>query len=287
MKTFALLITLIFSVSNTPSVTTIASYNFLDALEKNVITSEVKGNADSPHYIQPVVITLTNTSTETIKITIPNGQIFTSELVQDVIVTQEELLTLAPKETKNLPLYAMCMQQYESGANDLETYTPGGIATGHLAELAEEIENRKDFNTLGQYSIWAITDGGHLNNISGFDEDEALHLKTFTAGLLEVPVPEYDPDDYLTNYNDNGLITRSATGKFKFYFSSESAVTIAMFDENDIIVRELYNNPNTPKGKHDLEFKFDTEVYQNKVYYVRLIKDGEIKINMTMKPRGS
>jgi len=257
------------------------------AIEKKMITSKVSGNPDSPHYIQPILISLTNTSAETIKVTIPNGQIFTSDSVQDVIVTQEELLTLAPKETKDLPLYAMCIQQYESGANDLETYAPGGIATGHLAELTQEIENRKDFNTLGQYSIWAITDDVHLNTISGYDEEEALYLKTFTAGLLNVPVPEYDPEDYLTNYNDDGLITRSATGKFKFYFSSESAVTIAMFDENDIIVRELYNNPNTAKGNHDLEFKFDVSVYQDKVYYVRLIRDGEIKINMTMKPRGS
>ncbi|MEM7085480.1 MAG: hypothetical protein AAF489_04815 [Bacteroidota bacterium] len=287
MKTFALLITLIFSVANTPSVTTIANYNFLDALEKNLITSEVNGNEDSPHYIQPIVITLTNTSAKTIKVTIPNGQLFTSAAVQDVIVTQKELITLAPGESKSLPLYAMCIQQNESGSNAMETYTPGNIATGHLAELAQEIEDRKDFNTLGQYSIWAITDGVHLNTISGFDEEEALYLRTYTADLLNVPVPEYDPNDYLTNYHDNGLINRSATGKFKFYFSSESAVTIAMFDENDIVVRELYNNPNTPKGKHDLEFKFDVEVYRDKVYYVRLIQDGKIQINMTMKPQGS
>lgn len=287
MKALALLITLVFSVSNNAVETTNSNYDFLDALEKNLITSEVNGNIDSPHYIQPILITLTNTSVETIKVTIPNGQIFTSDSVQDVIVTQKELITLAPKEAKTLPLYAMCIQQNESGSNDLATYAPGGIATGHLALLTHEIEIRKDFNTLGQYSIWAITDGVHLNTISGFDEEEALYLKTFTAGVLNVPVPDYDPEDYLTNYNDNGLIKRSATSKFKFYFSSESAVTIAMFDENDIVVRELYNNPNTPKGTHDLEFKFDIEVYQKKVYYVRLIQNGEIKINMTMKPRGS
>jgi hypothetical protein len=285
MKIFALLITLIFSVSNTSSPTINSTYDFLDALEKNLINSEVIGNEDSPHYMQPVIITLSNTTNTSIKVTIPNGQTFTSDSVQDLIITREELITLAPKESKTLPLYAMCTQQYESGTNALETYEPGSIATGHLADLAQEIEIRKDFNTLGQYSIWAITDSSDLNTISGFDEEEALYLKTFAANLLNVPVPEYDEDDYLTNYNDNGLITTSATGKFKFYFSSESAVTIAMFDENDIVVRELYNNPITPKGNHDLEFKFDIEVYRDKIYYVRLIKDGEIKINMTMKPR--
>ena len=285
MKTVALLIILIFSVSNTPFPTATSTYDFLDALEKNLITSEVIGNEDSPHYVQPLMITLSNTTDTSLMVTIPNGQTFSSDSVQDLIITRTELITLAPKESKTLPLYAMCTQQNESGANVMETYTPGSLATGDLADLAQEIESRNDFNTLGQYSIWAITDGVHLNTISGFDKEEALYLKTFTANLLNVPVPEYDADDYLTNYNDDGLITRSATGKFKFYFSSESAVTIAMFDENDIVVRELYNNPFTPKGNHDLEFKFDMEIYRDEIYYVRLIKDGEIKINMTMKSR--
>jgi hypothetical protein len=285
MKILALCITILFSVAENPTTTSISEYQFLDALEKKVLISKVLGNPDSPHYVQPIQITLTNTLDTAVKVTIPNGQTFTSNEVQDVIVTQEELIALGPKESKTVPLYAMCMQQYESGSNELVSYTPGTIAQGNLATLAKEIEERKDFNTLGQYAVWVLTDENQLNNISGFDEEEALYLKTYTANLLDVPVPENDPDDYLTNYNDTGLITRSATGNFKFYFSSESAVTIAMFDENNIVVRELYNNPNTPKGKHDLEFKFDVEVYQDKVYYVRLIKDGEIQINMTMKPR--
>ena len=148
-----------------------------------------------------------------------------------------------------------------------------------------EIEKRKDFNTLGQYAVWTITDGDHLNNISGFDMDEALHLKTFVANLIGVPVPEYDPDNYLTNYEDNGLIERAVKSRFKFYFSEESAVTIAMFDENDIVVRELYNNPNQAAGTHYFEFEYDVEVYTDKAYYVRLIRDEEIKVSMKMEPR--
>ena len=143
MKIFALLITLIFSVSNSPSETTILTYEFLDALEKGIVVSEVNGNPDSPHYIQPIMMTITNVSEVTIKITIPNGQIFTSKKVQDVIITQEELITLAPNKTETLPLYAMCIQQSESGYNDFETYDPGILATGNLFQLTQEIEKRK------------------------------------------------------------------------------------------------------------------------------------------------
>jgi hypothetical protein len=209
----------------------------------------------------------------------------TSEEIQDVVITREELITLAPKKQRSLPLYAMCVQQSNSGANGFETYELGGMATGTLAKLTQEIEKRKDFNTLGQYAVWAITDGDDLNDISGFDLEEALYLKTYVAGLLGVPVPEYDPEDYLTNYQDTGLVQRAVKSRFKFYFSEESAVTIAMFDEDNIVVRELYSNPNEAAGTHYLEFEYDVEVYTDKAYYVRLIRDEEIEVSMKMEPR--
>ena len=58
-----------------------------------------------------------------------------------------------------------------------------------------------------------------------------------------------------------------------------------MFDEEDRIVRELFNDPNVSAGEHTMEFKFDAEVYTNKTYFIRMIVDDEIKINMKMEPR--
>ena len=287
MKIFVLFISLVFSTLPNTLPETITTYDLATAIEQNRITSEVTGNEDSPHYLKPITISITNISNDPISIRIPNGQLFTttSEEVQDVVITREELLTLAPKKQLNLPLYAMCVQQSKSGANGLETYELGAMASGNLAKLTQEIEKRKDFNTLGQYAVWSITDDDPLNSISGFDMDEALYLKTFVADIMGVPVPEYDPNDYLTNYEDPGLVQRAVKSRFKFYFSEESAVTIAMFDEDNIVVRELYNNPNEAAGTHYLEFEYDIEVYTDKAYYVRLIRDEEIEVSMKMEPR--
>ncbi len=287
MKIFVLLISLVFGTLPNTSPEAIITYDLATAIEKNWVTSEVTGNEDSPHYLKPITISITNISNDPLSIRIPNGQLFTttSEEIQDVVITREELLTLAPKKQLSLPLYAMCVQQRKSGANVFETYELGPMASGNLAELTQEIEKRNDFNTLGQYAVWSITDGDHLNSISGFDMDEALHLKTFVANLMGVPVPEYDPNDYRTNYEDPGLVQRAVKSRFKFYFSEESAVTIAMFDEDNIVVRELYNNPKEAAGTHYLEFEYDIEVYTNKAYYVRLIRDEEIEVSMKMEPR--
>ncbi len=286
MKTIFLLCALLFSVSNTTNPEPL-TLDLKAASDAGKIEFTVTGNSESTHYMMPIQIEIVNTTDQDISIRVPNGQIFhtTSEDVQDVIITREEMIALTPKQKQTVPLYAMCIQQNNSGANDFETYTLGEMATGNLAELTKEIEKRKNFNTLGQYAVWTITDGDHLNSISGFDKDEAIHLKTFVANLMGVPVPEYDPNDYLTNYEDTGLIQRAVKSRFKFRFSEESAVTIAMFDEDNIVVRELYNNPNEPAGEHYLEFEYDVEVYTDKAYYVRLIRDDEIKVSMKMEPR--
>jgi hypothetical protein len=64
-------------------------------------------------------------------------------------------------------------------------------------------------------------------------------------------------------------------------------VTIGMFNDQNIVVKELYNNPETPPGEHKLAYEFDTMVFPEDTYYVRLIIDGQIKINFKMKPRRS
>lgn len=273
--------------SQNPNATKV--YDLASVLENNWITLKVTGNENSTHYTKPIRAKFTNTSKKPLRFSIPNGQLFRAEdsTVQDIVIVKEELIALKVGETKELPLYGMCIELSNSG-NNLETlFYADGMAEEKLLKLTEEIQKRRSYNTLGQYAVWTLTDDEDLTSISGFDESEALHLKTFVANLLGVPVPLHDPNDYTTNYHNDGLIKRAAKSKFKFTFSEDSAVSIAMFDENNMVVRELYNNPNVKAGYHELDFKFDVSVYQNKAYYVRMIVDGEIKINMKMEPRRS
>jgi hypothetical protein len=265
------------------------TFDLATAIESKMISTTIIGNDDSPHYNLPLLIALSNRTDKAIEIRIANGQLFHSDStdVQDVILVKEELISVAPRGTASRALTGLCIQQTNRSPGSEYGYKVGKLATGNLAALATEIERRKNFNTLGQYAVWALTDNNDLNDISGFDMEEALFMKTFVAKLLQVPVPDYDENDYRYNYHNTGLIKRAATGKFKFTINEESSVTIAMFDEDGIVVRELYNNPNETSGTHELEFRFDVDVYRNKAYFVRMIVDGEIKIDMKMEPRGS
>lgn len=285
MKNTIILVLAVLSIAATRKPSVEPTFDLNAALEKGYVDVAITGNPESSHYLKPVVIELRNLRSEPVSIRIPNGLQLHSPDVQDVIVTKEEMIALAPNEKKRHEAYAMCTQQSLSASNSDSKFTVGEVATGDLASLTAEIERGQMYNTLGQYAIWTLTDEQHLNTISGFDMVAATELKTFVADLLEVPVPEYDPDDYLTNYHDDGLIQRAITSRFKFRSLSGARVTIAMFDDEDRIVRELYNDPSVTAGEHEFEFKFDAEVYTDKSYFIRMIVDDEIKINMEMKPR--
>jgi len=267
-----------------PIPTPVKTVDLKSALENGHLQMEVIGNGLSTHYLKPISIDLQNTGVEPINIKIPIGQIFHAKdsSIQDVIVTQETLIALRAGERTQQDVYAMCIEQQLSGNNDSINYSLGDLANGEVLELVDLIRQRKDFNIVGQYALWCLIDEGELGMISGIDSNSVTFYRDFVAEKRNILVPEFDPQDYQTNYEDASLIKRSAKGSFKYKFSKVSHVTIALFDESGIVVRELYNNPQESSGHHELDFEFDMEVYRDEVYYVRLIQDDEVQIEFKM-----
>ncbi|MBV1924499.1 MAG: hypothetical protein KUG68_10785 [Flavobacteriaceae bacterium] len=284
MKKFIICFIALISIS--ASQPTIITYDLKTAIEKKLVSCSFFGNDESTHYYQPVKIDITNLTNKNISIRIPNGQKFIADStkVQDLIITQEELIALTPKKKELKPLFAMCIQKYKSASNKLTTYKLGDLADGSIKKISEEIEKNKSFNTLGQYTIWAITDEFPIEEIAGFQEKESIHYQKFVANLLNIPVPKYDSKKYETYYETARSFKRSVVGEFKYKFSRKNHVTLGLFNEQDIIVRELYNNPHEKPGKHTFNFAFDTENYSEPTYFIRMVVNGEVKINMKMEP---
>ena len=263
------------------------TYDLATAVEKNLIRCTITGNDESPHYYQPLSIDIKNLSDKEIIITIPNGQKFKSEDNQDIVITREEMIAVSGKDSVKKPMFGMCIQKYNPAPDGNEIYTIGSLATGNLASLTTEIQKREAFNTLGQYSIWTLTDDNTLTDIDGFDLQEASSMRAYVAELLDLPLPKIVQTNFIPEDSEPTLTKRSVEGKFRYKFSKISAVTIGMFNDKNIIVKELYNNPTTKPGEHHLSYEFDTMIYPDDVYYIRLIIDGQIKLNMEMKTRRS
>jgi hypothetical protein len=259
------------------------------AVSEQKIELTVTGNDESPHYYQPLIVKLKNLTSDEVVINIKNGQLFKSidPEVQDIIVTQEEMIVLKAYEHISQPIFGMCVQQFNSAPAATKEYKLNSIATENLASIANQIQEQKAFSIAGQNSVWAITDNNSLDAIDSYNPEDSNELRTYVANLLHIPDTIFVRRQFVALDTVPKPIKRSVEGNFKYRFSKTSAVTIGMFNDQNIVVKELYNNPETPPGEHKLAYEFDTMVFPEDTYYVRLIIDGQIKINFKMKPRRS
>ena len=285
MKKVILLIAIVAVFMSHAPTHEIKTYDLEYAIENNLVTCEFKGNDESPHYYQPLIAEITNRTNRTFHIKVANGQKFKSVSPdrQDVVVTQEELIAMTANQRLNMPLFGMCIEKSNTAPNINEIYLPNGKAENNLSLLTKEIERLEAYDVAGQNAVWNITDNGTLYDIAGYDVDAGAPLRTYVANLLNIPddeIPVFDEPQELKR-------VRTAGGNFRYKFSRTSAVTIGMVNSQDIIVKELYQNPETPPGEHRLSYEFDVEEFTDDVYYIRLIINGQIKINFEMKTRRS
>jgi len=254
------------------------------AIKSGQISCAVSVNNKSTHYIKPLTITVNNIKSTPVKVRVPNGyQFFPDDpLYQNIIVTQEEMLAINPGKSVTIELFGMCTENSDRAPSVDVNYKIGKQADEKVTKLTQYIAQKKLHDPLGQSAVWAMTCNTPLEDIVGFDTTASRELVKYVANALGKPVPPPPAqDDTRRNYYaSNYSIT--IRGAFNYEFSKTCAVTIGMFNKNNIIVRELYRNSAEKPGKHKLEYKFDAEEYTDDFYYMRLIVDGEIILSSKM-----
>lgn len=284
MKIASIFVLLLFSLSALAE-----GINLKDAIKSKQVECTITGNSNSTHYVKPLTIKIKNLK-NAFTLNIDNGQIFIADdsSYQNVVVTNGFLASFKAGEQKEFHVYAMCIEHSDRAPGDIAKYKMGSMSDVKLKKMTMFIEEKKYFNQTAQQAVWAVVGNTQVSEISGYAEDGWEDIVKFTATLLGQPIPPKPSDnDYKRNYNV-APTKRVMKGNFEFDFPSASNVTIGMFNKDGIIVRELYNNPAHPKGTQKLHFEFDAGEYNDKIYYIKVIVDGEVFIEKkieTLNPR--
>lgn len=275
-------------------VSTPETHTLRSAAEQKLIQYQADYNPGSTHYTAPVRLSVTNTSGRVIQIKIPAGYLFepNDSQIQPQIVVKEELLALAPGQNKTLALHAFCTNAGKSGPQTGVRYRLAPEVKAPLRELAELISREKYHGFEGQSAVWCYTNNRRIAEIIGADSLKVKHLREQTAKITGKPMPTAEElAGYMANYFapvQNPLVRIS--GKYQFEFSKTSNIAIAMFNRNNVVVRELYRNAETPPGKHEVTYEFDNSVYTEDYYKILLIANGKVllkrEMDMTKYRRG-
>lgn len=256
------------------------------AIDEAYISARFTGNEDSPHYYKPINLEVVNNESEVLTLIIDTGQILYSENPdeQDIIITRDEEITLKPQEKKTIPLYGMCIQEYNAAPDATTVYELGTKAKGNLATLAMRIQKEKAFGIAGQQAVWALTDGRPMSEITSMDLAQTTAAREMVMDLVAADTVTV-VGETIRRPRNNGLIKRSMEGNFNYRISQESDVHIALFNQDNIVLDELFYKAAVAPGSHSFEYTLDRMIDPKQYYYIRLIINGEIKINFEMEPR--
>ena len=203
----------------------------LDAFKQKLITIKVKGKGG--YNGKCLTMEIKNISNKSLNINVQAGTIFdnTEEWQQDLMVVEEQMVALNPKNTDFVNLQTVCIQPGNGSPALGVSFLLAKIAEGHLLKLAQFISQKKYFTSTSQSAVWALINGNSMGEIYGQDSvmvkelcaivSEATgqpcnasnyksrpHQITSVRTSLDVIIPDYTKNATLTLYTRNGQIFR-------------------------------------------------------------------------------
>ena len=265
------------------AIETTSSIDLKAAIENRTILTTFSGAAGSTHYLKPLSANIRNLKNQEISILIPAGYHFKSEdsTVQDIITTQEELLVLKPKEVLDVKLSGMCIQHHNSAPGADDGFKLAGWANPKLKKLAAYLDENNIQNCQGQQAMWVVSDGDELGYIVGIGSQSERELIDLVAAITNQPTITEAQYAALKQDVVSPIYKAELRGKFAFNFNMKVPIHIALFDENGIVLQEIYNQV-APAGRQEVTYTFDALPYEGKTIHAKLIAFEDVLMDRTI-----
>ncbi len=249
---------------------------FQNALKEQKVQADITSNGG--HNTNSVEIVLTNKTSSPMKITIPNGTVFIPDESgeQDLLLVEDELITLAPKQAKSVLLDAYCMESYDSSPDKGGEMTFKNVRPGsELKQLTTHLNGKKLKSSDIQSAVWAVSDGEPIEHIS---------MNTPTADNLRETVSVLTGQEnswYTVNVNrrldENRRIQTSSasiSGKLKINLTKPAQVHEEVVDAEGNVKFTMKKASFTKAGEWNYAFRIRVMGWKVGDYKVLVFQDG-------------
>lgn len=244
------------------------------ALETKVLSIQILVDEMSPHYDAPFVFKLKNNTNQKQEVFIPTGLtlIAQDENDQNFVITQEYLVVLEPFKSISKPVKAMCLERNDAAPNEYSIYKVGFQASENICKLSKFINDNKKFNPNAQLLMWEIAD-------RLFDVKPENFFQINTDNEIEIVSLNNEGKREIVNRKEEPKVLERELkiyGNFSMNLSGTRNIHIAMFNMDNVLVKELYNNPQTPKGENKIEYAINSLEFPDEKYQIKLVMNGRI-----------
>lgn len=250
--------------------------SFKDALAQKKVKITISVNEKSTHYHSPFSIFIQNVSNKKQALKLENGSLLIpdNEEFQNFIITEQQILVLEPNRSKELQLKAMCIERSDKAPISGENYQISSKANNQLCKLSSFVEANKKFEPDAQFLMWNIAS-------EMYKDEELDKFKIDEYGEVFVIDLDENGNEIVVESKNKPIITQrelKVHGNFLMTLVRTKKVHIAMFTMENILVKELYNNPETPIGLTKMEYAFNSLEFTEEKYQIKLVVEGEVVI---------
>ncbi len=251
------------------------------ALQEKKVKVKITTNLESTHYHTPFQISIHNLSDERLVVSIENGTtlIPDEEEFQNFIVTESQLVALSAKRKIDRNIKAMCIERNDMAPLENTNYTVSSLAKKSLVKLSNFIEKNKQFEPNAQFLMWDIASNFYKEKEIDFfslDNDGNIVILNVNEKGEKIPL----------NLKEEIEIQKrelKVYGSFTMNLSGTKKIHIAMFNMDNLLVKELYNNPNTPKGETKMDYVFNSLEFTDEKYQIKLVMNGKVMMKRVVE----
>lgn len=253
---------------------------FQQAIQQKLVKHALLTNGG--HDLQSVQITLTNLGSSSLTVRIPKGTVFVPNEPgeQDLLLVEDELIVLAPKEKKNLIVDAFCMESSNSSPEKGSKMTFRQLSANEpLKKLCEYINGKKNAPNDIQSAVWAVSDNHPIEYLNR-ENPSANRLRETVCKITGRENTWYSRDANRV-MNEQRIVETSSTvveGRISVDLKSKAAIHTQVKDsagQLKFTTRKIdFDRP----GNWGYGFKLSVTNWEKGHYTVVVFQDGrEIK----------
>ncbi len=285
MKTTRIIILVVLATGLTlNSLVAINVISLEDALKKGFIKLHIKSKGG---YTGEVIeMKIKNTGNSNLDFKLETGRRLDSKnnAEQDILITQPQQFSLCSNQIKTINVFGMCCQAHNSCPHENSEYTIGTMPDSNLIKLAIFIDKNKYYtNFTAQQAVWVVSDNNSLGSITDGNKFDVTNLRNYVSKITGKVIPPYEIAYQRQNDRDVMGRAKAIEGTFDYSLPENAHVTIAIYNENGVLVQSFFENIEHQKGDYKLYYKFRTINLPQGTYYARMNTTGEIAKEMKIE----
>jgi hypothetical protein len=176
-----------------------ATITLLDALHQKKVELYATGNSaeanpqGGSHTGKCLKLKIKNNTGTPLNIKIESAYQFQNQhkAAQDLMVTENMLVSIAGNQTKSVNLNALCTEKTNSSPSEQDTFLLIKRNDARFTDLSAIFEKYKCFLNTAQQAIWCFTDNNPINYIYDTDGDTTVEnvLVAYVSTTKGVPMP--------------------------------------------------------------------------------------------------